>query len=266
MNALLFNTEIATQQDLERAILLLRESGALRDDFRPCQLPILLEDALPLSSDTLGEARSLLEATGSGQRLVLRGTFQRAESRNANGRIYGRDLLRREIERLQPFIKDRQLLGELDHPQSAKIRTPFASHVVTELRMEGDEVYGELEPLTTSYGQELRALIHDRVKIGVSSRGTGNLKNEARGLIVQPNYRMVTFDIVSDPSTQGAYPTPTNESKKKMVGVCTGCGECGGSCKSAQSQALMPEDNTRNLRANPQEELVERLLRLTRRL
>jgi len=259
MTSLLFNTEIVTQQELERAIMLLRESGALKEDFKAGQMPILLEDALPLDADTLGQARSLLEATGQGQRVVLSGTFQRAESRNANGRIYGRDLLAREIERLQPAINDRQLLGELDHPQSAKIRVPFASHVVTKLWMEGNEVYGELEPLTTSYGQELRALIRDRIKLGVSSRGTGNLKNESRGLIVQPNYHMVTFDIVSDPSTQGAYPAPTNENKsKKQVGDLID--------KTAQPSELMPEDTIKTLWAGSQEELVERLLRLARRL
>jgi len=258
---LLLNTDIKTQEDLQRAINLLRESGALDPDFRACQLTILLEDALPLDDQTLGEARSLMSENavatpGIGQRVVLRGTFQRAEARNANGRIYPLSLLTREVERLQPFIKNRQLLGELDHPQSAKIRIPFASHVVTALWVEGNEIMGELEPLTTSYGNELRALIRDRVKLGVSSRGTGNLKNEGRGLIVQDNYRMLTFDIVSDPSTQGAYPAPVTEG---AIGVCIGCGKCGGKCasKHQHQKTTVYEDITETANA-------ERVLRYLR--
>ena len=265
MEDLLFNADISTQQDLERAVNLLRESGALSNDFKACNLPILLEDALPLSDQTLGEARSLLlEVTTKGKRIVLSGVFQRADSRNANGRIYPLDLLTREVDRLQPAIKARQLLGELDHPQSAKIRIPFASHVMTKLWIVGNEVYGELEPLSTSYGHELRALIGDRIKLGVSSRGTGNLSNDDRGLIVQPNYRLVTFDIVSDPSTQGAYPAPANE--EMSVGVCTNCGDCSTDCKDPQSSTTIPEDTTRNLLAGSQEAQVERLLRLAKRL
>ena len=220
------NLDVVTPDQLHEAIDVLKRNGVLSEDFRACQLPLLLEDSMALSSQSLGEARSLLEAAPSvsGQ-VKLRGVFQRAESKNANGRIYPLHILEREVQRLQPFLKERRLVGELDHPQSAKIRMPFASHVVTNLWLEGNDVWGELEPLTTHHGQDLRALIHDRVKIGVSSRGTGNLRNEDRGLIVQENYRMLTFDIVSDPSTQGAFPS---EMAEEVTGACTDCGSCGG--------------------------------------
>ena len=216
------NMDVVTEAQLVQASELLVQRGILPEGFRGCELPLLLEDAFPLSDKYLGEARSLLEATGTQPR--LQGIFQRAESKNANGRIYPLQLLEREVVRLQPLLKERRLLGELDHPQSAKIRVPFASHVVTKLWMEGNDVWGELEPLTTDCGNNLRSLVHDRVKFGVSSRGTGNLKTEDRGLIVQENYRMLTYDIVSDPSTQGAFPTEMTESN----GNCIGCGNCDG--------------------------------------
>lgn len=252
------NMEVATQEDLTRAVTILRNNGVLGEDFQSCKLPLLLEDALAIGDQALGEARALLETSdrSQSQPVRMKGVFQRAESKNANGRIYPLQILEREVTRLQPLLKERRLLGELDHPQSAKIRVPFASHVVTNLWLEGNDMWGELEPLTTNCGKDLRALIHDRVKFGVSSRGTGNLRNEDRGLIVQENYRMLTFDIVSDPSTQGAYPSEVAENTE---GVCTDCGNCG----EEHHQAQLGEDT---IEVTTLEEAVDYIQHLANRL
>ena len=170
------------------------------------------------SIDPYEQAMILMEANGDG-RLLMRGVFQRAGKKNQNGRIYSNELLQREVKRLQDSIDDNRLGGELDHPQSAKIRVPVTSHLITKLWIpnNSDEVYGELTPTHNSSGRDLFNLItKDKMRLGVSSRGTGTLKETDNGLLVQPNYNMITFDIVADPSTHGAFPTEVNNSNKKI--------------------------------------------------
>ena len=193
----------------EEHILLLEETFLLT--------PYRMKDGI--EHDPITEARLMAEASGNDDpdNIVLRGVFQRAEKKNQNGRIYPLDLLSREVKKLQEPIKDNRLVGELDHPQSAKIRVPPTSHKITKLWMEdGNEAFGELVPTHNTSGRDLHALIvKDKVRLGVSSRGTGTLKETDEGLIVQPNFQMITFDIVADPSTHGAFPEEVREDKKR---------------------------------------------------
>jgi len=145
---------------------------------------------------------------GSGKsKMKIRGTFQRAEEANNNGRIYPTKVLEGQIKKMQPLIEERRLCGELDHPQNDTVKLSNASHLVTKLHMEGNEVIGEAEILKTPAGLTAQALVNGGVKIGISSRGMGTLSEDANGSkIVNEDFNLVTFDLVADPSTRGAFP------------------------------------------------------------
>jgi hypothetical protein len=146
--------------------------------------------------------------------LKVRGIFQRADEANNNRRIYPQKVLEGAIKSLNESIKDRRLVGELDHPTYDMVKLSNASHLITGLWMEGKEVIGEAEILPTPAGKVVQGLIEGGVKIGISSRGMGTL-SESKGdyKTVNEDFKLVTFDIVADPSTRGAYPT-LSESKQ----------------------------------------------------
>ena len=111
------------------------------------------------------------EGSGS-NKMKIRGTFQRAEEANNNGRIYPTKVLEGQISKLQPLIEERRLCGELDHPQNDTVKLSNASHLVTKLHMQGKEVIGEAEILKTPAGLTAQALVNGGVKIGISSAGS----------------------------------------------------------------------------------------------
>jgi len=141
----------------------------------------------------------------------LRGLFQKANAKNANGRVYSSDVLQREVTKLQEAIKNRSLVGQLDHPQTATIEYSKASHLITACTMNGDQAIGELEILNTPCGKIVESLIDANVKVGISSRGLGTVRKEDEYLVVNDDYQLITFDMVAEPSTPNAYPVPINE-------------------------------------------------------
>jgi hypothetical protein len=146
--------------------------------------------------------------------LKVRGIFQRADEANSNRRVYPQKVLEGAIKSLNEAIKERRLVGELDHPTYDMVKLSNASHLITNLWMEGKEVIGEAEILPTPAGKVVQGLIEGGVKIGISSRGMGTL-SEGKGdcKTVNEDFKLVTFDIVADPSTRGAYPA-LSESKQ----------------------------------------------------
>lgn len=146
--------------------------------------------------------------------LKIRGIFQRADEANNNQRIYPQRVLESQVRSLNEAIKERRLVGELDHPTYDMVKLSNASHLITGLRLEGKEVIGEAEILPTPAGKVVEGLIRGGVKIGISSRGMGTLSEGRNGTkTVNEDFRLVTFDIVADPSTRGAYPS-LSESKE----------------------------------------------------
>ena len=146
--------------------------------------------------------------------LKVRGIFQRADEANNNNRIYPQKVLESAIKLLNEAIKERRLVGELDHPTYDMVKLSNASHLITNLWMEGKEVIGEAEILPTPAGKVVEGLIQGGVKIGISSRGMGTLSESRTGTkTVNEDFKLLTFDIVADPSTRGAYPALT-ESKQ----------------------------------------------------
>ena len=151
------------------------------------------------------------ESINSNKPLVVTGVIQRAEAKNQNGRIYPKEILEREIENYANGpVKERRALGELDHPESSVINLQNASHNITKVYWNGDDVMGEVEILSTPSGNILKELFRNGITVGISSRGMGSVKdNMSEGTVeVQDDFELLCFDFVSTPSTHGAYMTP----------------------------------------------------------
>lgn len=146
----------------------------------------------------------LEEAVGNikEQHMYISGPFLQAEDRNRNGRIYPQKIIEREVKLYNQLIESHEALGELDHPDYAEIKSKAAAIRITQLAMDGKLAMGKALVLDTRNGKELQALLKGGCKMGVSSRGTGNL---LEGNIVADDYHMVTIDAVYMPSAQVAY-------------------------------------------------------------
>ena len=150
----------------------------------------------------------LTEAADISKPLVLRDVvLQRAEVKNQNGRIYPKGILAREAAAYKNnFVSQRRALGELDHPESPVVNLKNVCCNVTELWFEGDDVKGNMEILSTPSGNIVRELIKNNIRLGVSSRGMGSVKQMGENAVeVQDDFNLICFDIVSNPSTHGAF-------------------------------------------------------------
>ena len=137
---------------------------------------------------------------------MLSGTLQRANAENQNNRIYPRPILEREVDKYHEMIDENRALGELDHPDNAVVNLANASHLIKDIWWEGDDLKGVVEILDTPAGSILKSLIESGVKLGISSRGLGSTQKNSNGKdIVQDDFQLVTFDFVSNPSTQNAF-------------------------------------------------------------
>ena len=155
-------------------------------------------------------------------RLIVNGVLQRAESKNQNGRIYPKETLMREATKYSDgFIKEKRALGELDHPDSSVVNLNNVSHNILGMTWNGDDLIGTVEVLGTPAGNILKELFKSGIRLGISSRGMGSVK-EVMGegdntLEVQPDFELIAFDFVSNPSTHGAFLSPVNEGKTNSV-------------------------------------------------
>ena len=182
----------------------------------------LLVDYIPfeVTKETINESMK-----NNNGRLVVKGVLQRAEAKNQNGRIYPRETLVREAKKYaETFIKESRALGELDHPDSSVVNLNNVSHNVLEMNWEGDNLNGTVEVLSTPSGNILKELFKSGIKLGISSRGLGSVKeiHEEDGdtVEVQPDFELIAFDFVSNPSTHGAFLSPVNEGVNKDNYVC----------------------------------------------
>ena len=155
-------------------------------------------------------------------KLVVKGVLQRAEAKNHNGRVYPKETLMREANKYaSSFIKERRALGELDHPDSSVVNLNNVSHNVLDMGWQGDDLMGTVEVLSTPAGNILKELFKSGIKLGISSRGMGSVKEVMSegetALEVQPDFELIAFDFVSNPSTHGAFLSPVNESKGNIA-------------------------------------------------
>ena len=189
----------------------------------------LIVDYLPFEIKQEQINESMKENNG---KLVVRGVLQRAEAKNQNGRVYPREVLVREAKKYhKEFIKQSRAMGELDHPESSVVNLQNVSHNIKEMHWEGDNLLGEVEVLSTPSGNILKELFKSGIKLGISSRGMGSVETVSEGgeqsQEVQPDFELIAFDFVSNPSTHGAFMYPMQESVNNDIEIPAGraCGE-----------------------------------------
>jgi len=178
----------------------------------------LLVDVRPFDISRQKIDESIKENDG---RLIVKGVLQRAESKNQNGRVYPREVLMKETTKyLEEQVSERRALGELDHPDSSVVNLNNASHNVIEMHWKGDDLLGTVEVLSTPSGNILKELFKSGIKLGISSRGLGSVEPMREGegdtVEVQPDFELIAFDFVSNPSTHGAFMRPVNEGVEKQ--------------------------------------------------
>ena len=144
-----------------------------------------------------------------GKNLYLKGIAIQGGIRNANQRVYPVDEIERAVKTLNDQIQNGySVLGEVDHPDDLKVNLDRVSHMITNMWMEGPNGYGKFKILPTPMGNLIRTMLEAGVKLGVSSRGSGNV-DEMSGKV--SDFEIITVDIVAQPSAPGAYPTPVYE-------------------------------------------------------
>ena len=153
------------------------------------------------------DVRFLTEKKEDGTKSVyIEGIFMQAEKPNRNGRIYGKGIMEREVQKYQELINEKRSLGELGHPPNPSINLNQVSHMITGLKFEGNDIYGKAKILDTPMGKIAKNFIEEGVRLGVSSRGLGSVKLNKEGVNeVQDDFHLATVDIVADPSAPDAF-------------------------------------------------------------
>jgi len=151
-----------------------------------------------------------IDATGKKQKdLYMKGIFIQGDVRNHNQRIYPVSEIKSAVDSLNKLIEGNiPVFGQLDHPDDLKISLDRVSHVITSMWMEGDNGLGKLKVLPTPMGNIIRSILESGVKLGVSSRGSGNV-NESTGTV--SDFEIITVDCVAQPSAPNAFPIPVYE-------------------------------------------------------
>ena len=162
--------------------------------------------------DLLTEDEKLQVKNGA---VILSGIMQRVDEQNGNGRVYPKQVLMREVKNYMKVVKENRACGELDHPEDAVVNLKNASHMVTDLWWESNDLMGKIKVLSTPSGKILESLVNDGVTLGISSRALGSVHEQAGKTIVEDDLQLICFDIVSEPSTQGAF-MQLSESKIKQ--------------------------------------------------
>ena len=167
----------------------------------------ILIDYLPLVIDN----SNLQESKESGLPLIIEGTIQRANAVNKNNRIYPKPILEKAVSKyVENFVSQHNAVGELDHPKHSEVALKNGCINILEMWWDGDDLKAKIQVLTTPHGNTVRAYINDGVKIGISSRANGSTKTikESSGKYVsevQADLEFSAWDIVSNPSTHGAF-------------------------------------------------------------
>ena len=152
------------------------------------------------------EIKYLEEEENGKKSYYIEGKFMGYDEPNKNGRMYPKGIMEKEVGRYQELINEKRSLGELGHPPTPTVNLDKVSHLISELRMNHDGgVYGKAKILSTPMGKIAENFIKEGVRLGVSSRGVGSLKEKDGINEVQDDFQLATVDIVSDPSAPGAF-------------------------------------------------------------
>ena len=142
--------------------------------------------------------------------LYMKGICIQGGIKNANQRVYPVNEIGKAVKTLNDQISSGySVLGEVDHPDDLKINLDRVSHMITEMWMDGPNGYGKMKILPTPMGQLVKTMLESGVKLGVSSRGSGNISEYGSGEV--SDFEIITVDVVAQPSAPGAYPTPIYE-------------------------------------------------------
>jgi hypothetical protein len=156
------------------------------------------------------QAKVIVESANEGKDLFMKGICIQGGVRNANQRVYPVNEIGRAVTTLNEQISNGySVLGEVDHPEGLNINIDRVSHMITEMWMDGPNGYGKLKILPTPMGQLVKTMLEAGVKLGVSSRGSGNVSESGNGEV--SDFEIITVDVVAQPSAPGAYPTPIYE-------------------------------------------------------
>jgi len=159
---------------------------------------------------TFDQAQMVVENANEGKDLFMKGICIQGGVRNANQRVYPVNEIGRAVKTLNDQVSGGySVLGEVDHPEGLNINLDRVSHMITEMWMDGPNGYGKMKILPTPMGQLVKTMLESGVKLGVSSRGSGNVKEDGSGEV--SDFEIITVDVVAQPSAPGAYPTPIYE-------------------------------------------------------
>ena len=158
----------------------------------------------------------LVEERGGKKSMFINGVFMMSETKNRNGRIYTKDILFNEVNRYRnQYVDKKRAFGELGHPEGPTINLERVSHMVTELKEDGNNIIGKAKIMDTPYGNIVKNLISEGAKLGVSSRGMGSLEEKGGANYVKDDFYLATAaDIVADPSAPDAFVEGIMEGKE----------------------------------------------------
>lgn len=159
-----------------------------------------------LITETLQDVKTLIEGKGDSKSYYIKGVFAQAEKKNRNGRMYPKHIMEREIFNYnKKYVQENRAMGELGHPDTPSINLDRVSHIIKELYPAGNDIMGKAKIMDTPCGRIAKNLIDEGVKLGVSTRGVGSLKEQNGFQMVQEDFVLATVDIVSDPSGPDCY-------------------------------------------------------------
>jgi len=163
---------------------------------------------------TFDQAQVVVESSGEGKDLYMKGICIQGNVKNANQRVYPTSEISKAVQKVSEQVAGgSSVLGEVDYPEDLKINLDRVSHMITSMWMEGHNGYGKLKILPTPMGKLVETMLQSGVKLGVSSRGSGNV-DEASGNVSE--FDIITVDVVAQPSAPNAYPTPIYEGLLNM--------------------------------------------------
>jgi hypothetical protein len=137
---------------------------------------------------------------------TIEGVFMQAEQKNRNGRIYPKKIMENAVAKyVEDQVSKNRAVGELNHPEGPTVNLDKVSHLITDLRWEGNDVVGKARILETPMGQIVRGLLEGGVNLGVSTRGMGSLEQRGGAMYVKDDFTLSTVDIVQDPSAPNAF-------------------------------------------------------------
>jgi hypothetical protein len=178
----------------------------------------LLVDYIPFHVAKLSLVES--KENPSDKRMRVKGKLQEADVKNGNGRVYPLEILKKQVdEYIKGPVSSKTATGELDHPESSVINLNNVSHLITKVWWEGNDVMGELLLLNTPSGKIAQEIVSAGIPLGISSRGMGSVKQIGESVEVQDDFELLTWDLVSVPSTPNAYMKPVGLNENMQYNI-----------------------------------------------